>query len=229
MRIFKFFIIMTLISLLLVTGCSQQKEEEKPETAAPEIRQVFHVFSFDGAMGNRYMMHFSESDSPSTLFTHNETLHLEPQPAASGAKYQGDRIMVWIKGDDVLMEVDGKRIGPCTVSGLQSVISKAWLSGADFWAVGNEPSWNLIMGRDRVILFTEMGKKIMEFEGLEKGALDPRKPYGLYSFTNDEQQELKIEILAGLCTDTMSGEPFAVSVRIVLDGEEMIGCGTGLF
>jgi uncharacterized membrane protein len=229
MRILKFINLLTLISLLLVTGCSQQKEEEKAEAAAPEIRQVFHVFSFDGAMGNRYMMHFNGADSPSTLFTHNETLDLEPQPAASGAKYQGDRIMVWIKGDDVLMEVDGKRVGPCAVSGLQSVLSKAWLSGADFWAVGNEPSWNLIMGRDRVILLTEMGQKSMEFEGLEKGVFDPREPYGVYKFTDDEQQELKIEILAGLCTDVMSGEPFAVSVRLVLDGEEMIGCGTGLF
>jgi len=40
---------------------------------------------------------------------------------------------------------------------------------------------------------------------------------------------MDIEIIEGRCTDKMSGEPFAVSVRVILEGEEMFGCGTGLF
>ncbi len=226
MRFLNLLTILAFTALLLTAGCFQQKEEP---SATHECRDIFHVFSFDGAMGNRYLMHFGGPDSPATLFTHDETLVLAHQPAASGAKYLGERIMVWLKGDEVLMEVDGQRVGPCKVSNLQSILTKAWRSGTDFWAVGNEPSWNLVMGRERVILLTELGQKSMEFPGLGKEIFDPRNPNGHYSFLNDENHELKIEILPGLCTDTMSGEPFVASVKLVLDGKEMSGCGTGLF
>jgi len=226
MRILKTLIIMVMAGLLLITGCGK-KEEEK--STPSETTVVFHVFSFDGTMGNRYMMHFDENQSLATLYTHDETLVLQQQSTASGAKYQSDRIMVWIKDDEVLMEVDGKRVGPCAVSELQPILAKAWLSGTEFWAVGNEPSWNLVMGRERVVLLTEMGQKTMEFEGLDKDVLDPMNPYGYYSFVNEKNQEMDIEIIEGRCTDKMSGEPFAVSVRVILEGEEMFGCGTGLF
>ena len=85
------------------------------------------------------------------------------------------------------------------------------------------------MGDERVILLTDMGKNSIEFPALERKNFDPRKPFGKYSFTSSENQNLEIEILSGRCTDTMNGEPFAVSVKLVLDGREMRGCGTGLF
>lgn len=227
MRILK---LMVLLAMLLVAGCTQKTDEPAAEKSAVQAtREILHVFSFDGPLGSRYMMHFMESSTQATLFTHDETLQLESQPAASGAKYAGERIMVWIKGDEVLMEVDGKRVGPCKVSGLQSILSQAWLSGTDFWAVGNEPSWNLIMGTQRVVLLTEMGQKSMEFPGLNHEDLDPRNPFGTYSLANTEDHRLDIEIIKGRCTDIMSGEPFAVSVRLVWNGQEMLGCGTGLF
>ncbi len=226
MRLLKliFFVIAAL--MFFIAGCGK-KQEEQPASA--ETRSIFHVFSYDGPMGARYMVHFDSAGKEATLFTHDETLILKHEATASGAKFQGDRIMVWIKGDEVLMEVDGKRVGPCSVSGLQNILSRAWLSGGDFWAVGNEPSWNLVMGKDRVILLTEMGQKSMEFKGLEMDIFNAREPYGIFTFTNEEKHELEVEILTGRCTDIMSGEPFAVSVKIRFDGKEMLGCGTGLF
>lgn len=230
MRTLKLLSITTLALVIIATGCGQKQDEKQAdETTAPETREIFHVFSFDGVMGNRYMMHFNADNSEATLFTRDETLSLLPQPAAFGAKYKGERIMVWIKDDEVMLEVDNKKVGPCKVSGLQHILSKAWLSGGDFWAVGNEPSWNLVMGADRVILLTEMGKTSVVFDGLEKGVFDPRNPYGSYSFTNKENHELVVEVLEGRCTNMMSGEPFALSVKLLLDGKEMSGCGTGLF
>lgn len=226
MRFVKLISSLTLALLVLTSGCGKKQDEQ---TTPPETREVFHVFSYDGPMDSRYMVHFDENQPQAILYTHDETLILQHQPAASGAKYQGERIMVWIKGDEVLMEVDGKRVGPCAVSGLQPILAKAWLSGGTFWATGNEPSWNLVMTDEQIILMTDMGQNKFKFPGLKKGTFDPRNPYGKYNFTNDEKQKLEVEIISGRCTDTMSGEPFALSVRLVLDGQEMLGCGTGLF
>ena len=138
MGMLKTLAILILAGLLLTAGCGKKEEEKK--APPPDSPLVFHVFSFDGIRGNRYLLHFDETNSQATLFTRDETLVLKNQPAASGSKYQGERIMVWIKGDEVLLEVDNKRVGPCAVSQLQTILSKAWISGATFWAVGNEPS-----------------------------------------------------------------------------------------
>ncbi len=230
MRILQLMTLATLAILILATGCG--KKDEKPQedqTTTNEVRETFHVFSFDGPLAARYMVHFLESSHQAVLFTHDETLILDSQPAASGAKFAGERIMIWINGEEVLMEVDGQRVGPCQASPLQPILAQAWLNGTNFWAVGNEPSWNLIMGQERVVLLTELGQKKLEFSGLDKESLNPETPYGSYFFSHPNGQKLNIEIIKGRCTDSMSGEPMAVSVKLVLDGKEMLGCGTGLY
>ena len=225
--------IICLMAMFSIAGCDAQQEkaqESIPTSQAKESVQekVFHVFSFDGIRELRYLVHFDGPDQGATIFTSDEVRHLALVPTASGTKYSDDRLMIWLKGQDVLMEVDGKRVGPCKVSGLQSILANAWLSGTTFWAVGNEPSWNLVMGLDRVMLITEMGQTKLEFKGLVAGQLNPKSPAGVYEFSNG-QNSLKIEIIEGLCTNIMSGEPFAVSVKLTLNGTEMKGCGTGLF
>ncbi len=223
MRYQKLISIMILTVIFLTQGCGKQQDKQKENVPGNTMEhrakgELFRVFSFDGARGNRYLVHFDGPDLGATIFTHDEVRPLALVPVASGTKYADDRLMIWLKGEDIIMEVDGKRVGPCQVSGLQPILAKAWLSGADFWAVGNEPSWNLVMGRERVIFISDMGQESREFPGLKTGQLDPESPMGTYTFANGENQ-LKIEIVEGLCTNLMSGEPFAVSVRITLDNK----------
>jgi len=228
-----------LIGLFFLFGCGDQnkndlEEHPNPENKADQMvtespyREAFHVLSYDGTRGLRYLVHFGLPGTDAILYTYQETLLLSPQVTASGSKYRGERITIWTKGDEVLMEVDGKRVGPCAVSALQPILEKAWRGGADFWAVGNEPSWNLVMGRDRVILLTNQGQDHFEFPGLKAGQLNARIPEGEFVYSH-EGHELKVELINELCTNIMSGEPFAVSVRLTFDGQEMTGCGTGLF
>ncbi len=219
--------------VLCVIGCGGRQEKPQESIPAstwlePAKREIFHVFSFDGIRGNRYLVHFDGPGLGATIFTHDEVRPLALVPSASGSKYADDRLMIWIKGEELIMEVDGKRVGPCKVSGLQSVLAQAWLGGTDFWAVGNEPSWNLVMGRERVVLLTDLGQTKQEFPGLKPGQLDSKSPVGTYVF-GEGSNTLKVEIIDGLCTDIMSGEPFAVSVRITLNQKEITGCGTGLY
>lgn len=213
-------ILMVALVLMTTVGCGEKTE--------PQERSVFHLLSFDGIRGNRYLMHLQGPQEGATLYTQTEVHQMQHVPAASGAKYADERLMVWVKGEEVLFEVDGQRVGPCQISGLQPILAKAWLSGGDFWAVGNEPAWNLVIGAERCILITDLGQTVQEFPGLKTGLLDPRAPEGRFDFES-EGKKLTVEILPGRCTNTMSGEPFAVSVRIVLDEKEMTGCGTGLY
>ena len=196
--------------------------------AAADTNQVFHILAFDGVQSFRYLMHFQGPGLPATLYTQNEVHILDPVPAASGARYQGERLMVWVKGDDVLFEVDGHKVGPCRVSGLQPILARAWLAGTRFWASGNEPSWNLIIGAERVVLLMDLGETRLEFPGLDTVDLDPRAPFGRHLLRKDGHT-LEIEIRDDLCLDSMSGAPFPAGVSLTLDGQEMRGCGTGLF
>jgi len=220
----------------LLTACGGGDQDRSAEQSAPPVAatsrtdstQVFHVLAFDGVQSFKYLVHFRGPGQPATLYTRDEVHLLQPVPAASGARYQGERLMVWVKGDEVLFEVDGKRVGPCRVSGLQPILARAWLAGTRFWATGNEPSWNLVIGPERVALLTDLGETRREFPGLAAPELDPRAPFGKHVLKSGGHT-LEIEILDGLCTDTMSGAPFPASVILRLDGEEMRGCGTGLF
>ncbi len=220
-----------ILTVFATSGCGN-KQENSPTSGPTYVpvgeRELFQIFSFDGTMGNRYLAHFEGPEAGMTLYTHDEVRHLKRVEAASGEKFQDDRLMVWLQSEQIIFQVDGKNVGPCHVSGLQPILAKAWISGGDFWAVGNEPSWNLVMGRDRVFLITSQGETKEEFSGLPAKAFNPRDPAGTYVLANKEH-ELKVEIIQGLCTNTMSGEPFAVSVRLEIDGKTLTGCGTGLF
>ncbi len=213
-------ILMVALVLMVTVGCGKKDE--------PGERTVFHLLSFDGIRGNRYLMHLHGPEGGATLYTQTEVHQMESVPSASGVKYADERLMVWAKGEEILFEVDGQRVGPCKISSLQNILAKAWLSGGDFWAVGNEPAWNLVIGAERCLLITDQGQTVQEFPGLDTGRLDPRSPEGRFDFEADGKK-LTVEILPGRCNNTMSGEPFAVSVRILLDDEEMTGCGTGLY
>lgn len=216
-----------LLGTLALAFPACQRESDTQETQ-PEARDTFHVLSFSGPHQVHFLMHFDGGRNGATLFTGTETLRLDPEFTGQGTKYVGERLAVWPQGQDIVLEVDGKRVGPCAVSGLQSILSKAWLSGADFWAVGSEPDWNLVLGGDRVLLLTNLGQDKLEFPPIERGTFDPRHPAGQYTLVQDGHR-LTIEISESLCTNPMSGEPFAASVSLTLDDQPMRGCGTGLF
>ncbi len=223
----------------LFTACGgKEKAEPAPETtttqntdnAATETKPVLHILAFDGVQDFHYLVHYRNAEDSAILYTPDEVHTLKPARSASGAKYQGERFMVWTKGqgDIILFEVDGKEVGPCKVSGLQAILEQAWQAGGRFWAAGNEPSWNLVISEEKVLLLTDLGETRQEFPGLAAADLDPYAPAGRHVLKSGDHT-LEIEIQEGLCGDSMSGAPFPASVTLKLDGVEMRGCGTGLF
>ncbi|MBK7703766.1 MAG: MliC family protein [bacterium] len=93
--------------------------------AAPE-RGPLHLLAIYGGVDQYYLAEY-EPDSPKAiLYAPDGVQELTQQIAASGAKYAGGRYMLWTKGRDIMLEVDGKRVEGCEVSGAQEILERCW-------------------------------------------------------------------------------------------------------
>lgn len=102
----------------------------------------------------------------------------------------------------------------------------AKLRGVAFRAIGQEPNWLLEMTTgEKILLVTDYGQTKTEYPYVEPEVFqDQRK-----SVFSVRQDEFKVTIEGIACTDIMSGENFAVSVFIELNGINLKGCGRALY
>ena len=188
--------------------------------AAPE-RGPLHLLAIYGGVDQYYLAEY-EPDSPKAiLYAPDGVQELTQQIAASGAKYAGGRYMLWTKGRDIMLEVDGKRVEGCEVSGAQEILERCWAEGYHFRASGNEPGWHLETGPRGTLVTADYGELVLRFpgiplEGLRRGAPILREADG---------HVLRLRTTASPCFNGMSGEPSPLSVEMEPDGRTMNGCG----
>lgn len=143
--------------------------------------------------------------------------------AASGAKYEGDGVVVWTKGDEAQLSVDGSTWQRCALNRRESIWEHAKLSGVDFRAVGNEPGWHMeIRNGDRINFVYDYGDRELEVPAPEPQVDADRRRSEYFTGT------LYVLIAGEPCNDTMSGEAFESRVTLRLDGREFHGCGRAL-
>ena len=108
----------------------------------------------------------------------------------------------------------------------RNVWHAAKLRGVAFRAIGQEPGWLLEMTTGKkILLVTNTGQTRTEYAYVEPEVFqDQRK-----SVFSVKQDEFKITIEGIICTDSMSGENFEVSVFIELNGKTLKGCGRALY
>jgi len=153
------------------------------------------------------------------------THRLEPQTAASGARYgNAAGMQFWSKGDDTALLRRGhdRAEHACQPSQQRSPWLRAADAAIDLRAAGNEPAWILEAHEDgSVRLLLDYGQRTLRFE--ERTPLAAGRGF---SATNDSQQ-LKISVSdAATCTDSMSGHRFPLVVRVQLDDAPPLkGCG----
>lgn len=102
----------------------------------------------------------------------------------------------------------------------------AKLRGVAFRAIGQEPGWLLeITNGEGILLETDYGSNRFEMPFVEPVVYqeERRTQYVIDTYNTT------IEIRGELCTDTMSGEEFEVSVIIIQVDRELHGCGRALF
>ncbi len=154
-------------------------------------------------------------------------LALEQSPAASGSRYEGDGVVVWLHGEEAMLEVDGERFSGCRRNSQASIWEHAKLSGVDFRATGNEPGWVLeISERTSIDLSYDYGASRIQANASEP-VDDQRAMRSTWDAIVDGVT-LKLEISAVACTDSMSGAQFESTVVIYLGDRKFQGCGRAL-
>jgi putative lipoprotein len=154
-------------------------------------------------------------------------LALPQTPAASGSRYEGDGVVVWLHGEEAMLEVDGERFSGCRRNPQASIWEHAKLSGVDFRATGNEPGWVLeISEGTRIDLSYDYGVSRIRVNASEP--VDDQQAMRTTWEAIVDGEPLKLEISAVGCTDSMSGEQFESTVVIYLGDRELKGCGRPL-
>jgi uncharacterized membrane protein len=154
-------------------------------------------------------------------------LILQQARSASGSRYEGDGVVVWSKGNEALLEVDGESFRGCTVNRYESIWEHAKLSGVDFRGVGNEPGWVLeIRNSDSIRFSYDYGERVVEVP-----APQPESDAVARASTWIGQSDtgpLVVTVEGQTCNDTMSDHNFESTVSVRLGDREFRGCGRAL-
>jgi uncharacterized membrane protein len=143
--------------------------------------------------------------------------------AASGAKYEGDGVLVWIKGTVSMLTVDGEEIRDCSEDRYASIWEHAKLSGVDFRAVGNEPAWVLeIRDAESIRFLYDYGQSELD-ESIPEPEVDTANRRARYV---TESMEVTLEGV--ICQDTMADHSYEARVTVILGDREFHGCGRAL-
>lgn len=144
---------------------------------------------------------------------------------ASGVRYEGDGVVVWNKGDEALLEVDGQAFEGCTENPMRAPWEEARRRGVTFRAIGQEPGWHLEIGENRHLRFVyDYGEREVEAPASSAEAVIGRITY----HASADGQELTVTVTELPCTDTMSGEAFERTVTVEFGGQTYRGCGRDL-
>ena len=128
-------------------------------------------------------------------------------------------------GEDATLTVGKKRYS-CHNDRVAAKFERAKFRGVAFRAIGNEPGWVLEIIPDREVRFiTHLGTLTTYFKIEQHYEMHNSTEYKLRSKNN----LLYLRIEKRRCFDTMSGREYESSVYLNFDGNELRGCGKGLF
>jgi uncharacterized membrane protein len=209
----------------LLTACTtEQSPDAAPGTTAAEP-----------AAGDTALLGFTCSDSfrftlrtvgpAATLFLPDTTLPLEQTAAATGRRYARAGVELWHDVHQATLDLHGTLYEDCRLQEGADPWTQARLRGVAFRAVGQEPAWVLDVGPDHVLnLITDYGERTLVMPAEPPVTHNGDTTYR--AVTN--HHDLTVMIQAAPCADIMSGETFRWSVRIILDGIALTGCGRRL-
>ena len=146
--------------------------------------------------------------------------------ATSGARYEGDGVLLWAKDTEAWLEVGGADQGRCRADPRRSTWEHAKLSGVDFRAVGHQPGWTLEIRKGRQLRFS-YGDQSEVTTTCPAPVSDNSLRQTIYEATDGEHL-LTVLLEGAPCRDRLSGEQFSTRVEVTLDRRTFQGCGRPL-
>lgn len=203
------------------TGPGQQPSSDIPMTAMAAPAKTF-VFECNDNYG------FIARTGPGeiALWLEDRYQVLGQVRSASGSKYEDGTTVFWSKGAVATLTVDGEEHSECVSAPARVPWEDARRRGVDFRATGNEPGWHLEMQRDRQILFVGHYGRQRVFTPWVEAKVNGDRGQSYHAVT--EAHDLRIDILQETCRDTMADSVFSHTVRVLLDGSQLQGCGMWL-
>jgi putative lipoprotein len=202
--------------ILLLAGCAQM-------SAQPAARTF--VYDCDG--GYRLVAFFTPAvDDRLRLELPTGPRTLLPAPAASGARYVGDGLEFWSKGQNAGLSIDGQAPRQCRNNPSAAIWESARRRGVQLRATGNEPGWYLEIGPEKIVYAGQYGRHVLDFP-FDPAMISRQQASAIYRTATPENQ-LEVKIETGDCFDSMSGEKFTRRVTLQLNQQTFYGCGRQL-
>ncbi|WP_298832366.1 hypothetical protein [uncultured Piscinibacter sp.] len=157
------------------------------------------------------------------VFHPNGTLKLPAAAGATGNSFSEGGVELRITGEQAHWLTTGNPPQVCSNDRRRAIWEKAKLDGVDFRAIGNEPPWVLEIRRmERIVLVLDYGAKQVDVP------LPPHTDDRDTGTSRWDAGELRLEVVARPCSDSMSGEAFESEVVVTWQGRTLRGCGRAL-
>ena len=215
------------LACLLATACQTpggrdpRTEPERPVDADATV-QTF-IYECEGG----FTFTARTTDQAAWLFLPGEAVQLPRVPAVRGNTYRGTQITLTSDGANATLESGSSSYRHCRNNRAKAIWEHARLNGVDFRATGNEPGWNVEITLDQdIVLITDYGTSTYRFATPDPD-VDQAARTTTYTAV-DEKHQLKVLLQSQPCIDSMSGDPFEVTVTVFLDDSQYRGCGTAL-
>ncbi len=184
------------------------------ECAAPD-GSSFHVSAAPD--GDQWTVFLPGRFAPQSRVAHQV-------PAASGVKFEGPDLLLWTKGPEARVDINGRSFRSCT-----RVVSPPPAGSTlapRFRALGQEPGWSLTLFPDRLWFVGAYGRRPLAFP-LPEPTGDLAANRTTYR-AETPAHTLRVVLRDTSCTDTMSGASFPYTVSLTLNDTTYAGCGTPL-
>ncbi len=144
--------------------------------------------------------------------------------AASGARYAGESVVFWSKGQEASLEGAGARHTGCRDRRAGDPWEEAALMGVGFRAVGQEPGWALDLVEGGWVRYVGDYGATRIYAPAVKPVRGANPGTAVYD-AESKGRNLRVELRETPCRDAMSGESFTHAVTVRLDGRVVEGCG----
>lgn len=217
----------TVLACLIVTACQtpgapETRIESERSMEADSTAQTF-IYECEGG----FTFTARTTDRTAWLFLPGEAVQLPRVPGAVGNTYRGTQITLATDGANATLDTGGFSYRHCRNNRAKAIWEHARLNGVDFRATGNEPGWTLEITLDQDIVFvTDYGSSTYRFRTPDPD-IDQTAKITTYA-SRDEKHQLTVQLETQSCHDSMSGDPFEVTVTVFLDDRQYRGCGTAL-